>query len=218
MSSTPWLKAENAWLVRGALLLHAAVFAYVAFEPFVLAQLTAPDAVKKLQAALAPATLSLAVIGLAKLILLGLVPPRFRDRLIHWRWGHPLPGARAFSKIGPADQRVGMGKIEGKYGPLPTEQGEQGRLFYKVYSSRKDSPGVLDAHRSYLAARDIGTLNFIMLVLLPPLAYWATGDGSRTALYAAALFLAFILLAYAAQMYGIRLVENSLAAASADPE
>jgi hypothetical protein len=209
------LKAQNAWLLRAVLVIHALAFAYVAFEPFVLAQLAGPEALEKASAALAPAALSLAIIVLAKLVLLGLVPAWLRDRLIHWRWQHPLPGARAFSKLGPADPRVDMVRLEQAYGPLPTDPGEQGRLFYRIYSRYTDAVGVLDAHKSYFAARDIGIINLILFILLPGFAWWATADGLRTAAYAGVLFLAYVLMAIAAQVYGARFVENALAAASA---
>ena len=71
MSGSPSLKEQNAWLVRAALLLHALAFAYVAFEPLVLARLTEPDALQKLQDTLAPGAISLAIITLARLVLLG---------------------------------------------------------------------------------------------------------------------------------------------------
>lgn len=217
MSEQTSLKTQNAWIVRAVLLIHGIVFAYVAFEPILLTQLAGPDAHERIQAALAPGSFSLAIIVLAKLVLLGLVPAWLRDRLIHWRWRHPLPGSRAFSKLGPADPRVDMARLERDYGPLPIDPIEQGRVFYKIYGACKDAVGVLDAHRSYLAARDIGMINVILLILLPGFAWWATQDVVRTTLYAGVLFLSYLLMAIAAQVYGARLVENALAAASADP-
>jgi len=188
MTSQPSLKQQNAWIIRAALLLHAIAFAYVAFAPFVIGKLSEPGAYQTLQGALASASLSLGIIAIARLVLLGIVPPRLRDRLIHWRWRHPLPGAKAFSRIGPADTRIDMAVLESAYGPLPTDPGEQGRLFYSIYKAHENSVGVLDAHRSYLAARDIGTINLILFVLLPPLAYLATLDLARAAIYALRCF------------------------------
>ncbi|HEX6958146.1 MAG TPA: hypothetical protein VF194_09185 [Ferrovibrio sp.] len=208
------LKAQNAWLIRAALILHGIAFVYVAFEPFVLAQLSGPDALEKLKTALAPGSLSLAIIVLAKLVLLGLIQARLRDRVIHWRWRYPLPGSRAFTRIGRADARVDMARLEQRYGPLPTQPGEQDRLFYKVYRAHADEVGVLDAHKSYLAARDIGIINLILFILLPGFAWWATGNPERVAVYSAALFASYVLMALAAQVYAGRFVENVLATAS----
>ncbi len=217
MSNQPQsLKAQNAWLIRAALVLHAVAFAWIAFEPIVLAQLTRADALEKIKAALAPGSLSLAIIVLAKLVLLGLVPARLRDRLIHCRWRHPLPGSRAFTKLGPADARVDITALERTYGPLPAAPGEQGRLFYRIYRAYANEVGVLDAHKSYLAARDIGIVNLILFVLLPGFAWWATDNGARVVVYAAALFAFYLIMAIAAQIYAGRFVENVLATASSD--
>jgi hypothetical protein len=215
MSGRPQsLKSQNAWLIRAVLVLHGIAFATVAFEPFVLAQLVKPDVIEKLKTLVVPGSLSLAIIVLAKLVILGLVPARFRDRLIHWRWRHPLPGSRAFTKFGLIDARVDMAGLEQRYGPLPIEPGEQDRLFYKIYRDYSDDVGVLDAHKSYLAARDMGIINLILFLLLPGIALWATGDPQRVAIYAAILLAFHLTMAIAAQVYGGRLVENVLAAAS----
>lgn len=215
MSSGASLKAQNAWLIRAVLAIHALVFLYVALRPFALAEFAWPNVIENGKAVLVPASLSLAAIVFAKLILLGLIPSHLRDQLIHWRWKHPLPGSRAFSKFGPADPRVDLVRLADLYGPLPIDPNEQSRLFYRVYRQYAISIGVLDAHRSYLAARDIGTINLILFILLPVLGWWATGDELRTALYAATLLLAYFLTAIAAQIYSARLIENVLASASA---
>ena len=86
-----------------------------------------------------------------------------------------------------------MVRLEAAYGPLPTDAGEQGRQFYKIFSAHGNTVGVLDAHRSYLAARDMGMINLILFILLPGFAWWTTGDGIRTSVYAGALLLAYLL-------------------------
>jgi hypothetical protein len=217
MSAGKSLKEQNAWLIRTALVVHALAFAYVVLKPFPIAQFAEPGIGKQIQEFLAPGSISLGIIALTRLVLLGLIPPQLRDRLIHWRWSHPLPGARAFTKIGPADQRVDMKKLQKTYGRLPTDPGKQGRLFYSIYQKYSSEVGVLDAHKSYLAARDIGTINLLLFFLLVPLACWALEDYKRTGVYAAILFMAYAATCIAAQVYGTRLVQNSLAAASHSP-
>ncbi len=214
MTTGKSLKEQNAWLIRAVLVLHALAFAYVVVQPLPLADVSLAGLGEKAQHYLAPGSISLALIALTRLILLGLVPAQMRDRLIHWRWSHPLPGSRAFSKIGPADQRVDMQKLATTYGKLPSDPDEQGRLFYGIYKSHANDVGVLDAHKSYLAARDIGTINLILFVLLAPLAYFFTADHVRWGIYAGALLAAYVLMCIAAQVYASRLVQNSLAVAS----
>tara|TARA_R110002110_G_scaffold257206_2_gene473165 strand:- start:20256 stop:20918 length:663 start_codon:yes stop_codon:yes gene_type:complete len=214
MAGQKSLKSQNAWLIRSALVLHALAFAFVAFEPFVLIQLDRADVLEKLKEVLAPGSLSLAIIAITKLILLGLIPANVRDRLVHWRWRNPLPGTRAFSKIGPADTRVNMTAIEQEYGASPVEPKVQNTHFYRIYMKHSDSIPVLDAHKSYLAARDICVISFLMFLLLPWFAYWITSDLFRTGVYASTLIAAYCLTARSAQVYSQRLVENSLAAES----
>jgi hypothetical protein len=107
-----------------------------------------------------------------------------------------------------------MAALAARYGPLPSGAREQGSLFYFIYKAHADSVGVLDAHKSYLAARDIATINLLMFFLLQPFAYWATHDFTRTAIYAAVLLAAYVACCVAAQVYGTRLVENVLATAA----
>lgn len=214
MSSIPSLKKQNAWLIRATLGLHIIIFGYVTIDPLGMMQLTKGVVIQELQNLIPVTALSVAIIGLTKLLLLGLIPSRLRDRLIHWRWRNPLPGSRAFSKIGPKDPRVDIERLRSKYGELPLESNRQDKLFYSIYKAHETDVGVLDAHASYLAARDIGIINLLLTVLLPPCAYWAAGNFERTIGYAAILFASYLVVARAAQVYGARLVENTLAAAS----
>jgi hypothetical protein len=214
MTAAKSLKEQNAWLIRVALLVHAVAFAWVVLDPLPLAQFMDEGSLKRMQGFLTPGSISLGLIALTRLVLLGLIPGTWRDRLVHWRWSDPLPGSRAFTKYGPADQRVDMKKLKKKYGALPTKPAEQGRAFYGIYKAHANAIGVLDAHKSYLAARDIATINFLLLLLLSPLAAFWIGFGTRAALYALALFAAYAVMSLAAQVYACRLVQNTLAIAS----
>lgn len=207
------LKEKNAWLIHTALVLHALAFVWAATDPGAILGRDALS-VERIQSALAPGALSLGIIAIAGLVLLGLVPPGLRDKLIHWRWRDPLPGCRAFSEIGPGDSRVEMALLRGSFGPLPSLPAEQNRLFYSIYRAHQNESGVCDAHRSYLAARDISVMNLILFVALPPVAVWATGDPARALKYAGALLAAYGLTCIAAQVYAKRFVQNVLAAAS----
>src|SRR4051794_40059497 len=135
MSAGKSLKEQNAWLIRIALVLHALAFAYVVLRPFPISLFMEAGFTKHVQEFLAPGSISLGMIALTRLVLLGLIQPQLRDRLIHWRWAHPLPGARAFTDIGPADQRVDMTKLRRAHGGLPTNPEKQSRLFYSIYKT-----------------------------------------------------------------------------------
>ena len=208
------LKAQNAWLIRAVMLAHLGGFVVTTLRPTEIMSDGASALLNRLEQAAAPGTASLGVIVIASLLLLGLIPSPWRNRIIHWRWTCPLPGARAFTQIGLRDGRVDMSLLGERFGPLPVDEADQDRLFYRIYRGYKDEAEVLDPHRSYLATRDIGIINFILLLALPPLCFVATSDLSTVVVYAACLFGTYVLSALAAQSYAARMVENVLALAS----
>lgn len=214
MAADKTLKEQNAWLVRAAVIVHMLAFLWIALEPIKLVTLSHEQLLDKIQEAAVPGSISLAVIILTKMVLLGLIPPNLRDRLVHLKWHHPLPGAGAFSRVGPNCARVDLDAIGAKFGPLPEDPAEQDRLFYRIYWEHRDEIGVQDAHRSYLATRDIATINLLILAIAPWFAWWATGDARRAAFYALGLAVAYLLFALAAKNYAHRMVQNVLACAS----
>lgn len=214
MAESKSLKEQNAWLIRAVLIAHVVAFAWIALRPLQLIALERQEVFNRLEAAALPGTASLGMIMIAALLLLGILPAKLRDRLIHLRWTNPLPGSRAFTAIAPSSSRVDMAALESRYGPLPIDPTEQDTRFYKIYREFRDETGVLDAHRSYLAARDIGTINLILAMTLPFFALWATSDLGRSAIYMLALLVIYLLCAVAAKNYGARIVENVLALAS----
>jgi hypothetical protein len=208
------LKEQNAWLIRTALVLHALAFAYVVVRPFPLSQFLDEGFRKHVQGFLAPGSISIGILALTRLVLLGLIPPQLRDRLIHWRWHHPLPGSRAFTKFGPTDQRVDMKKLRKSLGGLPTNPEKQSSLFYSIYKQYENEVGVMDAHKSYLAARDIATITLLLFLLLPTIAGLFLNDYKRAAFYAFTILGAYAVTSLAAQMYAKRMIQNVLAVAS----
>lgn len=212
------LKEKNAWLIRATMIGHIVAFFWVAGEPDRLLAGNQADLVKRLEALAAPSSAALGLIVVASLLLLGSINPRWRDRLIHWRWRDPLPGSRAFSTIGPASSQVDMKRLRCLHGPLPKIGEKQNALFYRIYREHRDDIGVLDAHGRYLAARDIGTLTAIFAVTLPWLAWWASGDGNRALWYGISLSALYVFCAIAAKNYSFRMVQHVLALASSSVE
>lgn len=189
-------------------------FAWIAVEPLRLLSMNGRTLVAHFEMAAAPGTAALGLIVVASLLLLGLINSNWRDRIMHWRWRDPLPGCRAFTSVGPHSSHVNMALLEDQYGPLPVVGNEQNQLFYRIYREFRDDVGVLDAHGRYLAARDIGTITALVMVPLPGLAWWASGNGGRALVYGVALFLLYLLCAIAAKNYSLRMVQHVLALAS----
>lgn len=208
------LKEQNAWLIRAAMVGHVLTFAWVTAEPLKLLSLDKDSMANRLEASLAPGTAALGLIMIASLLLLGMINPNWRDRLIHWRLHDPLPGCRAFSRIGPESSHVNMEQLTKNFGPLPEDGAEQNRLFYKLYSDFREDIGVLDAHGRYLAARDLGTITALIMLGLPWLTWWATDNAPRSFAYGCALFAVYFFCALAAKNYSWRMVQHVLALAS----
>ena len=214
MTEAKSLKEKNAGLIRAAMIGHILAFAWIAVEPLRLLSVDGRAFAARLETAAAPSTAALGLIVIASLLLLGMINPNLRDRIIHWRWRDPLPGCRAFTGVGPQSSHVNMAVIDARFGPLPTECGEQNKLFYKINREHRDDIGVLDSHGRYLAARDIGTITAILAISLPWLAWWATGNFWRSAAYGAALLATYCFCAIAAKNYSWRMVQHVLALAS----
>lgn len=215
MAETKSLKEQNAWLIRAAMIGHAVTFAWVALEPAKLVRAGPVQLGAKLEAMAVPGSASFGLIVIASLILLGMIPPNWRDRLIHLRWHNPLPGSRAFTIVGPTSAHVDMTELEAKLGALPSDPVAQNHLFYRIYKPLRDDVSVCDPHRRYLAARDIGTITALLTVPLPILAASVNGNATRSAIYGACLLLAYILCAVAAKNYGWRMVQHVLALTAA---
>jgi len=211
------LKEQNAGLIRATMIGHAVAFVFIAAEPLSLLSMDGRTLAARLEAAAAPGTAAFGLIVVASLLLLGLINPGWRDRIMHWRWRDPLPGCRAFTSVGPSSSHVNMAVLDAQYGPLPLAGKEQNQLFYRIYRRFRDDIGVLDAHGRYLAVRDIGTITALVMLPLPWLAWWASGNGGQALAYGGVLFMVYVFCVVAAKNYSWRMVQHVLALASSNP-
>ncbi len=208
------LKDQNRWLIRGYIALHAAVLMFLLAgpDPFIpLVMLTSEANVKSA----VPVVVGFILSSLAVLILLGLMPRGWRDHIVHMRLSHPLPGSRAFTNISQRDSRIDLTVLEARYGLIPSDPTVQNQLWYVIYNEFQDAIGVLDSHRSYLAARDLAWVTWIMCVLFSIPIAWRFGVSLEFAGYLISMVLVAIILSLVAQNYASRFVENVLAVASA---
>lgn len=215
MTATSSLKDQNKTLIRTAIVVHCIAFIWAVMQPQTLNFSSISSILSGISASLVPGAIGLGVVALASLVLLGVIPPKRRDQLIHWRGENPLPGSRAFTKIGPEADHVNMAELQRRYGPLPSDEGVQNKTFFSIYNQFREIAGVVDAHRRYLAARDIGTITATLAPLLPLIALFSTGDVARSLVYAVALVGFYVACAIAAQNYSLRMIQHVLAAASA---
>lgn len=211
------LKSKNRWLLYAYILFHFLIFITVVLGAEGVTSLWI-DLTSDWTSSILPIGIVYFFVSLISLILLGVFPSHLRDRLVHLRWSHPLPGARAFTKYAIRDARVNVKALEKKYGGLPTDPVVQNHTWYKASIEHRNHLGVLDAHRTYLAARDIATISWIFVLTLPLASYFLKHEIVISSLYGIGLILTAILLSLATKIYGGRFVENVLAVTSNLPK
>lgn len=151
------------------------------------------------------------LLPLAVVALNGVVGSTQKARLVFWRWKHPLPGSRAFTKLGPDDPRVDMRVLEQNLGELPTEPSEQNAVWYRLFRKHEEVPRVRIAHRDYLLTRDVTSLSFLFFlgfgagILFTPVVLQVK------VLYGVGMGVLYVLLRMSAKNYGERFVCTVLA-------
>jgi hypothetical protein len=209
--STPTLKSRNAkWLWAFAGLYLVALLAALGVDPSVADSFISP------WRALSPAAGILATaVPLGAMVLTGLVPAQAKAVLVFWRWPHPLPGSRVFSKLLRSDERIDPQKLREQIGikSFPRAPGEQNRLWYRIYKQHENAPAVTDAHRMFLLHRDLATL--ALLFCLASLAIGILVSGQSLDWLAAGCGMAFFFAAISARNAGNRFALSVLAEATA---
>ena len=214
MSDQPKLKDQNLNTLR--VFVGGVVAAYVAARLGVNF-LSSGQAVTSYASLLDPTCTGLAAIGgVFSLLLLNLIPTPVKDKLVHWRRRDVLPAHRAFSEIGPQDSRVDLEHIAARRGALPTDPVAQNKLWFKIYKANETSPGVENAHKSYLLYRELASVALLLLVLLVVVTALAFRmPSSVEVIFCGLLVGVYVLAATSARNTGARFVSNVLAAESA---
>lgn len=159
-----------------------------------------------------PATGLLTVI--AALVLSWIVPPNLKHSLVHWRTRHVLPGHRAFSELAAKDSRIDIDALRGLVGgELPTDPGQQDRVWFKLYKARDSEPAISETHQRVLFFRDAAAISlFLSLIeLVIALVCW----NGPNAVAALVLLVQYLLFMVAGRHAGERLVQSVMASASA---
>lgn len=155
---------------------------------------------------------STAAIGVLSATVPRLLPDHVKASLVFLRIADPLPGCRAFSEHMATDPRIDTAALKRQVGvPLPSNPREQNALWYKLYKSVSEHKSVQDAHRSYLALRDLSVACAVMVVPLSIVVLLTTTFAISGVLFALAVLGEFWLLRTAASNVGIRFVTNVLA-------
>lgn len=205
-SKQPYLKGKNAvqlCIFVGANL--AVFFAFLVSSGFSAAtidqfwhRVTARDG------------LLVAIMPILAVVLSGVFSDTWKARLVFWRWRDPLPGCRVFSELLATDHRIDKAALDKKLGGYPREPDKQNALWFSLYKRYGGVNKVLEAHRSYLLTRDMASISSLFVILFPLGVFGENFQWKTAAIYAAMLFLQYVLIAISARNYGNRFVLNVL--------
>ena len=140
------------------------------------------------------------------LILVNVLPQIAKTRLVFWRWNHPNPGSRAFSRYIYRDDRINVDQLRKNVGVFPVVPKEQNALWFGLYKKCENEVSVLDAHRHFLLFRDMAALSLMLLTItvtfLPLMGFSAIHTGQAVMAFA----FQYLLTALAARTAGERFV------------
>jgi len=114
----------------------AGLLAITALNLIVFAVVAAIDPTPFSELAMAWAFLLPAGVGLAMIrVATGLFSAKTRDRLVFWRWRHPLPASQAFTVHAKNDERFTEAQVGEKFGitdAIKNDPKEQNAHWYKA--------------------------------------------------------------------------------------
>ncbi len=166
------------------------------------------NAVQVAQNAAAPGTIA-CVLALA---LNAFIPAWLKHVLVFWRTKDVLPGHRAFSEIASTDSRIDVSRLKEKCGgAFPEKAAEQNTLWYRLLHKHEEHPAVADAHRRFLALRDMTASVVLLAVFLSFAAFSLKVDGMFYVVLVAVIGIEYLILRVGAVNEAERLVCNVLA-------
>jgi hypothetical protein len=160
-------------------------------------------------------TVIMGALPLFAVVALGLIGSHLKAVLVFWRPKYPLPGCRAFTRLGPKDPRVDLALITREQGELPSEPLEQNRLWFKLFRKHEQNDRVANAHRLYLLTRDMTALSVLFLIAFGIVAAFWDSPAEVVWMYLAFLAIQYSLVSTAARNYGNRFVTTVLAEVTA---
>lgn len=156
-------------------------------------------------------SLAVAIAPLLSFILSGLLSSNFKAIIVFWRIKNPLPGSRAFTDIAPKDPRIDMGLLKSKVGSVPTEPGEQNKVWYGLYKQVERKISVDLAHKHFLLARDLAAISFLFIIITPwPLLFFSR-NLVLSVIYTTVIIVEYVLFCVIGQNSAKQFVSNVLA-------
>jgi hypothetical protein len=150
-------------------------------------------------------------------VLLASVPDAVTEFVVFARRTNRLPSFRSFTQLLPASKNAKEERLMRLLGidKLPEDEGEQQRLWYRLYQWVESKPSVRDTNRRYLLVRNTTTLSLLSIAtLLPVFAFVAHPPLAALLAYSAVLVVQLVVVAIATRSLGKRLASVVLSVAS----
>lgn len=144
----------------------------------------------------------------------GLLSADTKARVIYWKYKHPLPGSRAFSKHLEEEPRADPDRLAQQWGAFPDDPVEQNRLWYRIYKNVEEEIRVHEAHRAWLFSRDIAAYAVLFLAFFGIATLISDTPWTSARWYLVGLAGQYLLAIAAARTYGVRFVRTVLTIAS----
>lgn len=211
MSDKESLKDSNAFILTSYVVAHSLALAWM-----VIGQPTS------LKAASEVGMIEWSKAGVALVLILfvrmlnRIGGPTLKARLVFWRYRHPLPGSRAFTKLASTDNRIDLYRLQQRFGgSFPEHPDQQNKEWYRIYQRHGSNLGVESAHKEYLLFRDTCWLT-VLLTIGGSIFLWRASHNPRlTFWYLLANTAIYLIARMASVQAGERFVTTVLAAESA---
>lgn len=198
------------------------LYSAVALNGIILYALVATQKIEPAEWLRAMGNMKLAIpaaLGLGFVTLLNSqLSTKTKERIVFWKWEHPLPGSRAFTWFLSRDYRIDSAALEARFGPFPVESADQNRTWYRIYSTVRDEPAIATIRRSYLFARDYAALIVLMLIFFGTIALFRLQSPLTFGIYIAVLATQYCLAVNAARKAAERWVTTAMAMAAQQGE
>ena len=147
------------------------------------------------------------IIMLASIFNLG-VPRAWKEKLVFCT--QPRPGERAFSDLIKQDSTIDRKAIEAAFDPLPTDPGEQNRLWVRWLHEFDQDVRVKDVYKKYLWTRDCTAKAIAVIICGNVAVLFAATCYYNSFLYFGITFLQYFCIRLAAKNQGEQLVKTVL--------
>jgi hypothetical protein len=140
------------------------------------------------------------------------LPAPLKHVLVFWRIKEVLPGHRAFTEFAPNDPRIDLARLKQNCGgQIPTRAVDQNKVWYRLLMKHEEHPAVADAHRRFLALRDMAATTVLLAILFSISAAIAKADPLFYPVLIGLLGIEYLFLRVGAVNEAERLVCNVLA-------